>query len=171
MALSGQFWGAQSSWQATELGVQWWEIRGSVYKGVGGECEGWCRQHSRCDELKEEHSMGRTEGQGWPVLLNLGVQVNNNHAIILARQQRLLSTNSLLGSFFTITMSELCSFRDSAKRFSGLTYCLYSWADSVCPGPYLGRLDKGWDSRGFSLRMVFTSSDFSLLSLSQYSIA
>lgn len=69
--------------------------------------------------------MGRTEGQGWPVLLNLGVQVNNNHAIILARQQRLVSTDSLLGSFFTITLSELWSFRDSAKRSSGLTYCLY----------------------------------------------
>lgn len=50
--------------------------------------------------------MGRTEGRGWPVLLNLGTELDNNHMIVLDRLHHLLGTDSLLGSFFTTTLSE-----------------------------------------------------------------
>lgn len=60
--------------------------------------------------------MGRAEGHGWPMLLNLGAHLDSNCVIILVRQQHLLGPDSLLRSFFTITLSEPWSLRDLVKR-------------------------------------------------------
>lgn len=62
--------------------------------------------------------MGRTEGHGWPALPDLGAHLDNNCVIILVRQQHLVGTDSLLGSFFIITLSEPWSLRESIKRTS-----------------------------------------------------
>lgn len=62
--------------------------------------------------------MGMTEVQGWLALLNVGAHLGSNSVIVLVRQQRVLGTDSLLGSFFTITLSEPWSLRGSVKRTS-----------------------------------------------------
>lgn len=73
-------------------------------------------QHNRFDVPKGQQSTGRTEGRGWPVPLNLGVQLGNNHVIILGRLQHLLGTDLLLRSFFTTTLSESWSLKDQPKE-------------------------------------------------------
>lgn len=105
--------------------------------------------------------MGRAEGHGWPVLLNVGPHLDNNCVILLVRQQHLLGTDSLLRSSFTITLSEPSSLRYSVRRTSVF---ISEQAVSV-PGPCLRKLDKryysgtlpsGWCSTppGFSSHSV-----------------
>ena len=73
---------------------------------------------------KGKQCSGRTEGHGWAPLLNWSAHQDKSRVIVLVRQQHLLGTDSLLGSLFSITLSEPWSLRDSAKRISGLMMLL-----------------------------------------------
>ena len=95
---------------------------------------------------KGKQCAGRTEGRGWAPLLNWSAHRDKSRVIVLVRQQHLLGTDSLLGSLFSITLSEPWSLRDSAKRISGLMMLLLlsrrclPWALSRKTGEEVGFL-------------------------------
>ena len=73
---------------------------------------------------KGKQCSGRTEGHGWAPPLNWSAHQDKSNVVVFVRQQHLLGTGSLMGSFFSITLSEPWSLRDSAKRISGLMMLL-----------------------------------------------